>query len=123
MAGHTHTTASRGSPGLFIALLYPDRRRVEISVPDALGSIVAQRNHIEQSRVEFAERQADGTRRVVSSFEFDSFADFAGAREARAALASYSEGDRALALSHANLAASHHAGWSPLVSLLMGKGS
>lgn len=116
MANHISTGAI---PGHFLALFYPGARRVEITAPGVTGALVATREHVERGSVAIMEREP-GAARLVSRFEFTDFADLAGAREARDALAAYCGGDRALALSHANLAAVLHTGWRPLVRLLAG---
>ena len=88
-----------------------------------LKAIVVQRDRVDRTNIRVGDRAPGGAMSRVQTFEFERFEDLAGACEARAALASYREGDRALALSHANLAATLHAGWRPLVHLLTGRGS
>ncbi len=120
MAEHTTGEASGSPPGHRFKLYYPAGRTVEIIAAGVTGSLVAMHKPVERSTVNIMQREADGARRV-GGFEFTGFEDLAGACEARAALASYVDGDRALALSHANLAAVLHTGWRPLVSLLAGR--
>lgn len=122
MAEHTTGEVTGIPPGHRFKLYYPAGRSVVIVAAGVTGSLVAMRDAVERSSVTVMQREADNERRVCG-FEFETFEDLAGACEARAALAAYSDGDRALALPHANLAAVLHTGWRPLVSLLAGRGA
>ena len=105
-------------PGQRVIITYPNGRRIDIIAADACGGGAGGIFDAPASTVTISRGEDGGPRELLACFEFGDFADFAGASEARRALAAYVEGDRALAVTIANLAAARSDAWRALPRIL-----
>jgi hypothetical protein len=107
-------------PGQRLIITYPNGRRIDIIAADATGGGGGGVLDAPSSTVTISREEAGKPRVILTRYEFGDFADFAGASEARRALAAYAKGDRDGAVTIAGLAAERSDAWRALPRALAG---
>jgi hypothetical protein len=99
-----------------LTLLYPDERRVILTVPGVHGSMAGGVSAVRSSIVV---QRRTGPRRVTEcTVVFDDFGELAGTDAALASLRAVVRGDLRAAAARADEAAEQHMGWRPLRALV-----